>query len=182
MARSPFVSLDFGQVQVQIQVEPITDEGMRAHLNTETERLRQLVGRGPSMQVPEKAVVIVDGSVTLVAPPTARRLQADWMKDHEDLLQLVTHEVGFVVPNMVLRHTITAVLWLAPTAMQTSTHASLQDAVTWAIGEVDGLKGQVAPELREGGAEAVEKARQQVLDDHRRRMESHRPGRTNWIG
>lgn len=162
MTKSPFAALDFGQVQVQIQLHPITGDGMKVYLAEESARMKQLMSVGGFSG--RKAVVIVDGSVSLVAPPEARRLQADWMHENQQLLAMVTHSLGFVVSNMLLRHAVSALMWIAPQVpFPTKTHASLSDAVRWAIDTVDSFEGEVHEDLRMGGALAVEAARDRVL-------------------
>ncbi len=158
----PFSSLDFGQVQVQIQVRPITIKSFAAHLTLETARIRQLLASrdGPA---PRKAVVIVDGSVALLPPAEARRMQADWLRANAELLKLVTHELGFVLPNPLLRGFVSAVFYLAPLPVPTTTHASLDEAIAWAVQEAQNIGGHVAPTLIAGGAAAVERARAEAL-------------------
>lgn len=158
----PFSTLDFGQVQVQIQVRPITAKAFAAHLAMETARIRQLLATRDS-PAPRKAVVIVDGSVALLPPSDARRMQADWLRDNAELLKLVTHELGFVLPNPLLRGFVSAVFYLAPLPVPTSTHASLEEAIAWAVQEVRSIGGQIASTLLTDGTRAVERARAEAM-------------------
>ncbi len=153
---SPFRVLDFGQVQVQIQVAALTTENFQAHLEAESSRLSALIRQRDSA-IPRKAVVINDGSVELVPPASVRKLQAEWIKSHEDMLRLVCHRLGIIVPGALARHAMTAVLWLAPLPVPMKVLENMDEAVRWAIAEVDGIGGQVDAELRAGGRAAVER-------------------------
>lgn len=168
---SPFRVLDFGQVQVQIQVAPLAEDNFRAHLAAETARMTSLI-KGRDRVVPRKAVVINDGSCELIPPPSIRKLQADWIKSHEDMLRLVCHGIGMIVPGMLVRNTLTAVLWLAPLPVPMKVLKDMDEALVWAIAEVDAFGGEVDAELRAGRRMAVEKylklARDstKALDEH----------------
>lgn len=162
MSASPFVILSFGQVQVQIQVKPISAAGLSAHLEQETQRIKQLLAQRGRL-APQKAVVIVDGSVALMPPAEARKLQADWLKANKDLLQLVTHKLGFVLPNPILRGFVSAVFYLVPLPIPSETLGSLDEAVAWAIREARSIDGVVDEELLTLGTAAIERRRAQLV-------------------
>jgi len=162
MSASPFVILNFGQVQVQIQVKPIDAAGLSAHLDQETRRIKQLLSQRGRLAA-EKAVVIVDGSVALMPPAEARKLQADWLKANRDLLQLVTHKLGFVLPNPILRGFVSAVFYLVPLPIPSETLGSLDEAVAWAIREARSINGVVDEELLTLGTAAIERRRSQLV-------------------
>lgn len=162
MSSSPFVILNFGQVQVQIQVKPIDAAGLSAHLDQETRRIKQLLSQRGRLAA-EKAVVIVDGSVALMPPAEARKLQADWLKTNKDLLQLVTHKLGFVLPNPILRGFVSAVFYLVPLPIPSETLGSLDEAVAWAIREARSINGVVDEELLTLGTAAIERRRAQLV-------------------
>jgi hypothetical protein len=106
-----------------------------------------------------KAVVINDASCDMLPSPSARKAQAEWLKENEHLLKLVCHAAGFVLPSTTLRTTLTGVLWIAPTPFPITTHASLELALDWAITEVDRLGFDIHPELFGQGIMAVERRR-----------------------
>lgn len=158
----PIQALDFDQVQIQIQVAPLTSDNIRAFHEAETERIQQLVGIR-DQHVPRKAVVVVDGSNELLPSADVRRLQAEWLKKHEDLLRLVLHSMTVVVGNPVVRGAVTAVMWMASTPCPIRTHAGLAEAVDWAIESCTSIGGTVSEELLSGRVEAVESRRASVL-------------------
>lgn len=154
--------LDFGQVQVQIQVRPITTAGLTAYLDGETRRIRALLSQRDAL-APRKAIIIVDGSVSLMPPAEARNIQRRWFTDNHDLLRLVTHEMGFVLPNALLRGFMSAVFYLSSPPVPMITHGSLDEAVQWAIRKAESIQGQVNTDLLKDGSIAVERARRLAL-------------------
>ena len=140
----------------------MTSDGLQAHLSQETLRIKQILAdrKAPA---PRKAVVIVDGSVALLPPADARQIQASWLKQNVDLLRLVTHQMGFVLPNPMLRGFVAAVFYIAPLPVPSSTHASLDDAIAWAIKEVHSINGTVDEALLNEGSVAVERARSAAM-------------------
>lgn len=159
----PIQSLDFDQVQVQIQLSPITPESMGAFLAAEAHRIRRLVSNRDS-ELPRRAVVVLDGSNQLVPPPAVRRLQAAWMADNSHLLRTVIHAMGVVIPNTLARGAFTAVMWLAGEKVpwQVVAHPDLETALEWAIEEALSIGGTVATELVRDGVEAIARKRAEL--------------------
>lgn len=156
---SPYLIYDFTQIQVQIQIAPVDEDNLRAHLAAETARMREAL-KLRTMNDTRKAVAVVEFLGTQRSDPVVRRLQAEWMKEHTELLRMLTGATAFVVPNSLLRGALTAVLWLAPLPMPVSLHENLDLALDWAIGEVTRNNwGEVATELLMNGAMAVERRR-----------------------
>jgi len=162
MTASPYEIIDFGQVQVQVQVGPVSAAGLRAFLDSETQRIRNAV-RTSAPHAPRKGVVILDASVSLMPPADARQVQAAWLKQNQHLLRLVTHKIGLVLPNPLLRGFMASVLTLAPQPVPMKTHSSLAPAIDWAIAAVSEIDGVVSDALRAGGATAVENAKASLL-------------------
>ncbi len=158
----PFTNLSFGQVQVQVQVRPITSASFAEHLAQETLRIRRLLANRESA-APRKAVVIIDASVALMPPSEARTQQAEWLRQNGHLVRLVTHQLGFVLPTPILRGFVTAVSYLVPQPVPNTTHGSLDEAVAWAIQEAQNIGGDIDPELLHDGSFAVERARAKAL-------------------
>ena len=93
-----------------------------------------------------------------------RSLQAEWIEQNRELLRAVCAGMGFVVPsNGVVRGALTAILWLAPIPVHTTVHASMEEALDWAITEVDRTDGIVPTELLLGGAQLVAQRVARVL-------------------
>jgi len=154
---SPFRVLDYGQLQVQLQVAPVTAANLQHHLASETVRIRQTLAAPP--RAFDKVIVIVDASVALVPPPDARRVQADWMRANQNLLRQVTRAVGFVFPNPWVQGCVATIFSLMPMPIPMTSHGTLEEAVDWAIANADDVSGAVADELLFQGTQAIERAR-----------------------
>ena len=161
---SPYRLLSFGHVQVQVQVAPITEHNLRIHLDAQSEQLDEVVrARREQGVTPPKVGVIIDGSVALMPPPSARKLQEQWLERHRRDLSLMTYRIGFVLPNPVLRTFLRAVFFVAPQPVPIVVHRSMSKAVLWATEQVDRIGGEVNDDLRRDGAFAVSRARSALL-------------------
>lgn len=156
---SPYQVLEFGQLQIQVQIAQLTPENLVAHLNAESTRIRRAAMDARKVGDTRKAVVLIDTSVTLMPDPLTRKLQAEWMKENQELFRLVVHAMGFVIPNSVIRGTLTAVFWIAPMPMPTSTHETMEQALDWAITELDQRGEQIHPDILANGVMAIERKR-----------------------
>lgn len=156
----PIQSLDFDQVQVQIQIAPLTPENMLAFHESEDARIRQLLSIRDS-EVPRRAIVVLDGSNQLVPPAAVRRIQAEWMTKNSHMLRTVIHSMGVVIPNAVARGAFTAVMWLAGERVPWDmvAHPDLEAALSWAVKQAHSIGGTVSPDLMLDGALAVERKR-----------------------
>lgn len=77
---------------------------------------------------------IVIHDATWGGPTSAmqRRMQADWLKRHEDKLRKLTIASVFVVPSTFVRGVLTAILWLQPLPVEHYVASSLSEALEWA--------------------------------------------------
>lgn len=165
-AGSPYRVLDFGQIQVQIQVAELTPENFREHLAAESKRIESLL-RGRDTAVPRKAVVINDGSCELIPQASVRKLQADWINQHANMLKLICHGLGVIVPSAITRSAMTAVLWLAPLPVPMKAFKDMDEALAWAKAEVASIGGTIDDELRLGGRATIEKHLRAARDSAR---------------
>jgi len=161
-AESPFRILDYGQLQVQLQVAPVNAANLRQHLSRETVRIRATLAAPP--RAFDKVIVIVDASVSLLPPPDARRVQAEWMRANQELLRKVTRAVGFVFPNPWIQGCVGTIFALMPLPIPMTSHGTLEQALDWAIANADDVSGAVADDLLFQGAQAVERARAAFRD------------------
>ncbi len=159
----PIQTLDFEQVQVQLQIAPLTAENMAAFLQADEARLKQLLNNRDTA-LPRRAVVILDGSNQLVPPPAVRKLQAEWIKRNEHVLRTVIYSMGVVIPNTIARGAFTAVMWLAGDRVpwEMVAHPDLATAIQWAIAEAKSHGATVSEELVRDGIGAVERHRAQL--------------------
>lgn len=163
-AEMPFRILGFDQVQVQVQVAPVTPTNLAPYHLAESHRLKTAYAKR-DRTVPRKAVIVVDGSCDIVPPPATRRMQAEWFNEHKSLLGLCVQSMVFIHASALSRGAMTALFWLSPMPFQVVVRDSLATALEWAIGEVALIGGTVAPELLKDGVQAVERMRQQAARD-----------------
>ena len=62
----------------------------------------------------EMHAMVYDATLAGWIPPSQRRLQADWMREHDQLNRDLTVCMSFVLPSPLLRGVLTAILWLQP--------------------------------------------------------------------
>jgi hypothetical protein len=59
-------------------------------------------------------VLLMDATTCGYVSASARKKQADWMRDHDEETRAVTAGIAFVLPSPWLRGALTAILWLQP--------------------------------------------------------------------
>jgi len=153
----PFQTVSFGDIVVQFQVGPMTESNMRAVLAEQTKQLRDGIQLVNTLR--RKGVILVDGSVQLVPPPTVRKLQAEWIAENREALRATTAGMGFVVPGRLTRGAMQALFWMVPLPVPSTAHERMDLALDWAIATVDSLGGEVHQDLLMNGAMAIERAR-----------------------
>lgn len=153
-------TLDFDQIQVQVQIRPLTEPGMRDFLASETERIRGLM-HDLDASVPRKAVVLLHPSAELLPGAGVRKLQGEWIKANVEHLRLIVHAVGLVVPNPLWRGVFTALTWMLEGRMpvEVVAHPDLSSALDWGLQEVRRIGGSVSSELVSGRVDAIERRR-----------------------
>ena len=77
-------------------------------------------------------VVINDATRWYKSNANQRKMQADWMKKHTELMRERTAGVAFVIDNALVRGGLTAVLWLAPLPCPHCIVKTLGEATEWA--------------------------------------------------
>lgn len=154
---APFRTLDYGPIQVQVQLGPLDEASMRRHLDLQSRWIRAAVAGGAT---PNKGIIVLDASVNLVPSATVRRLQADWHREHERELEALVQSMAFVVNSRLVRGAMQAVFWLSQPAYPMTVHASLEAAIPWAIEEAAGHPVPVPRVLHQHGAAVVARDRE----------------------
>lgn len=162
-------TLDFDQIQVQIQLERLTAENMRAFLQAEDRRIAGLLNVR-DQAVPRKAVVLLHPEAELAPSADVRQLQSAWLKENQAMLRLTVHAIGLVLPNPMWRGAFTAISWMFANRLPVRivAHSSLAEALRWGLEEVASIGGTVAEELREGGVLAIERRRAALVHSYER--------------
>jgi hypothetical protein len=76
--------------------------------------------------------LIVDSSHAEAPPATHRKMQADWIKQHERVIRTYNMGTAFITPSVVLRGALTAILWLQPLPCPHHVCADEIEAKRWA--------------------------------------------------
>ena len=100
-----------------------TDDEYRAYMN---ERTAQLARR-------EKHATILDGRTCGAMPPSQRKMQADWQREHAELVRQYTLGLAFLIQSPVLRGVLTAVLWMQPLSAPHHVAGTWPEAERWTI-------------------------------------------------
>jgi hypothetical protein len=89
----------------------------------------------------QKNVVILDATQSGRSPPSQRKKQARWIKEHEHLLRAYSFGTAFVITSALVRGVLTAIFWVQPLPNDYTIVATLEEAERWA-----------AAKLRDGGS------------------------------
>lgn len=80
----------------------------------------------------QKLVVINDASRWIDSNANQRKMQADWIKKHAEVMRTTTAGVAFVISSAFVRGGLTAILWLTSMPCPYRVVATLEEALTWA--------------------------------------------------
>lgn len=122
--RSPYwdyVELD--PIRVQIQVDRIDAATLRSHLEEQTAAMQE------SAKLGRKVFLIIEARDGNRPPPEVRKLQAEWMQEHRELIAATCMGMAFVIENRLVRGALTAIFWVTPSPVPYSVHASLHEAL-----------------------------------------------------
>ncbi len=154
---------DFDPLRVQVQLSHMDAPELKEHLERQTIDMRRSVESG------DKAFLVIDARAGMRPPPEVRKLQADWMAEHEEMMAKSMLGIAFVIDNKLVRGALTAIFWVAKPAVPYRVFASLHEAIAHGI-EVCEAAGLAVPErAKTEGAEAVEAALEQYKADARSR-------------
>ncbi len=122
----PVVVKDLGNVLLVTFFGHATDEQYKAHLDA----MDAVVERN-SRQMGKRWGVIIDATRWLRSNASQRKMHADWMKKHEQLMRQRTAGIAFAIDNTFVRGGLTAVLWLAPLPCPHTIVKDLAEALAW---------------------------------------------------
>ena len=103
-----------------------TDEEFKAYLEAQTRAVlrRQL------------SVTLVDAMNAAHLQPSHRKLQAEWQKQHVEVLKKYSLGTVFAISSPVVRGFLTAILWVQPLPHPHHVAASRADAERWAVAQL----------------------------------------------
>ncbi len=99
------------------------DDELDAYLETMT----RILLRG------EPVATVLDATRSGITPPLQRRRQAEWQRQHADLLRRHAIGAAFAINSSAVRGVLNAILWLAPLPHPYHVAATLADAERWAV-------------------------------------------------
>jgi hypothetical protein len=107
------------------------DDEFRVYLDEMARNLHDSIAKKTS------TAVVIDTTVQ-VNPVSAaqRRLQADWIKNHQQALRLGCAGTAFVISSALHRGVMTAVLWLQQLPYPYSVFGALGEAEAWCLGRL----------------------------------------------
>jgi hypothetical protein len=140
---------EFDPIRVLVQVSPTTDENLREHLDAQLLEMQSNRGRT------RKTVVVIDASLGTRPTPLQRKMQADWINEHRELLATTCLGVAFVIPSPLVRGALTAIFWIAQMPIPHTVHGSLASAIEWAGGRLAAVDVDLPAPLRVHGAAAL---------------------------
>lgn len=79
----------------------------------------------------ERYAIVVDASRSGVIDSAQRKLQAEWMLQHERELRLFCAGIAFVITNPLVRGALTAITWLSLPPMPSTVVNRRDTAVAW---------------------------------------------------
>lgn len=112
----------FDPLQVQVHLRGMTADELRVQLEAQTENLRLSVQQG------SRYFIIIDARAGMRAPPDVRKVQADWLAAHADLLRASCIGMAFVIRERVVRGALTAIFWVTRNPVPYTVHPSLEAA------------------------------------------------------
>lgn len=141
-----FRYVEFGSIELHQQIAPPSVEGIQAHVDFLSERMRSRLRR----QSP-KVYTIQDNSGHPPAGAAERKVLSDWMARDFELIRSGTLGVGFVIQSAMVRGALTAVFWLSKLPAPYRVHGTLDEALRVAMEQVEAEGLTVAPELKGAG-------------------------------
>jgi hypothetical protein len=93
-----------------------------------SEFLRVLEG---VLQLPGRKACIIDLRKSTAGSAKHRKVQGEWIRDHEAQLARDFTAAAIVTDSAVIRGTVTAVFWIRPLPFPTKLCATIEDAQRW---------------------------------------------------
>jgi hypothetical protein len=79
----------------------------------------------------ERYAIVVDATRAGVIDSAQRKLQSEWMLQHDRDLRTFCAGIAFVITNPLVRGALTAISWLSPMPMPSTVVEKREAAVVW---------------------------------------------------
>jgi len=99
-----------------------TDDEFRSYLREMTDRV--VLPRTPT-------VTLLDAGLTLAVTARQRQMQAEWLREHRDVLRAFSLGTAFVIRSPVVRGVLTAILWVQPLEAPHVVVATRDEGLDW---------------------------------------------------
>jgi hypothetical protein len=116
------VDASLGSVAVVRRIGPVSDEDFTRYLEDSEHNMKV---------TPHKMVTIILGKGSIMAPPTQRKIQAEWLKRNSDLLAQSSLGSCFVVDSAAVRGALTAIFWFVSMPTDYKIVSTMKEAVAW---------------------------------------------------
>jgi hypothetical protein len=117
----PYTFQTDGEVKIVEFVGVLDDAAFRSYLHENDALLARR----------ERYAIVVDASRSGVIDSAQRKLQAEWMLQHERELRLFCAGIAFVITNPLVRGALTAITWLSPLPMPSIVVDRRESAISW---------------------------------------------------
>jgi len=134
------IDLSFMPIFMVVHEGVLTDREFKDYLRDVE---RTLYGPDAKMRV-----LVQDARTSGQVPAIQRKMQADWLKQHEARLRDLTLGSAFVIDSALVRGLLTAILWLQPLPMPHEVCATIEGALDWADTKLKDRGLAVTPALR----------------------------------
>jgi hypothetical protein len=121
----PIRIIEEGPLMLVTYYGAATDEQYEAYLAKMTRFVAEKRDKYTNM------VVINDTTRWIKSNANQRRMQADWIAEHAQLMRERTAGVAFVISSTLVRGGLTAVLWLTKMPCDYKIVATLEEAFAW---------------------------------------------------
>lgn len=112
-----------------------SDAEVAAYLSAMTEVVRR----------PQRKVIIYDALQAAIPTSTHRRMQGEWLKQNQSVIERLGAGTAFVLESAIMRGALTAVFWISPVPNGHVVTASVEEALAWARARLHDAPSTTAP-------------------------------------
>jgi hypothetical protein len=123
---------DFDPVRIQYQTQTVSNQEFALFLSRQSASITDAMKRKTTTGAPG-VILIADAPTDTTLSSVQRRMQAEWLKEHEAALRLTCVATYIVVPHALRRGVMTAVLWLVRPPIEVHACASIEEAAAQAL-------------------------------------------------
>lgn len=159
LTRAPYWDYtELDPIRVQFQVDAVDGPTLRTHLEGQTRDIEHAKRDG------RRSYLIIAAQGDHRPTPEVRKIQAQWMEQHHDLIAETSIGMGFVIDNPVVRGALTAIFWVSRAPVPYKVHPNLAEALAHGVTVCRQLGLVLPPEaLRPDAADRARLALERAL-------------------